>query len=515
MRYCLLLFAQLLAAAIVPAADAPPAVVSMEGLGQNGRSFLTSKRRLELHCLDVPGLMAMGAAEQAALLDRAAAAGFNAVSFEAPLIGPGGFSPVLGKPDPASAELWQRTFEALALRRLYAFPVLWTPATMEALVGKSGDPERFFAGKNALGWQAWALRQALTVKVHGRDLGSAPSIGAWILYRGPWPDAPPLPGRNVTRTPSVELRLNAWARWQGMVARKAGLRQMLGLGLWAKDPLPATRAPREVNDDVGASVPLAPLSAPDLKVDVSDERMQAMDALPPVPGADAEFVGELDDSDSLKPPPSNPWDLEGLDWSVVEAFFETAPIASQVDFLEFTLDTEDWYRVGERLADAAAKAEVPVLWRQDWRHASRYERTKRLTPPGTLAGLSGPWPPEEWPAPGESLWPPAPDFSPESAPFLFRSLKLVREGKRIVLVLELNRPATVTVHYGPQWPLSRARNSPAETKLKSHAKARLRAEHRLALEGLEAGKPFLLRVNALSAGGAQAVLRTRWVRAPE
>lgn len=509
MRKVAPLIAVFLSIATLLRAEAPPAVPGLEALDQNGRSFQTSRWRLPLRVYDSPGLLGLPADEQAALLDRVADAGFNAVSFETPLVGHNGLSPELGKVDDAAKAAWTRTFEACQFRRLYAFPVLWTPATVDALIGTATARDRFFAGKNALGWQAWALRQAAAIPVKGQPLSATAMVGGWLLYRGPWPDGPPLPGRVVDATPTAEARLRAWARWQVMAARRLGYRQCIGLGLYPKQDVGQGGAALQepVSVDADADAPFAPISSPDLVVDTSVAHSQALDILPPVPGADAEMVTELDDSAAVKEPPANPWDLEGLVWDEVEELFATLPLASQIDFIEFTLDTEDWYRVGDRLAEASQTSEVPILWRQDWRTASRYERNKRLAPPAPLAGLEGGWPDEDWPDAGNSLWSLHEAASPETAPFRIRNAKLATRDGKVYLSLGLNRPANVIASFGKGLPLDQQSASKVE--------ARPKAEHELLLKGVKPGAQFLLKVQALSPQHGTALMRTRWARAPK
>jgi hypothetical protein len=501
------LLAALLLATLLRA-EAPPPVPGLEPLDDNGRSFQTQRQRVPLRVLDAPDLLSLSNSDQAALLDRAADAGFNTVSFEAPLVGPQGLSRDLGRVDPSAAAAWTRAFEALQFRRLYALPVLWTPASIDALVGTPTARAQFFGGKNALGWQAWALRQAAGLKVKGRPLNATPGVAGWILYRGAWPDAPPLPGRAVGVSNTAEARLRGWARWQVQVARRLGYQQRLGLGLWAKSDLgPSGPTLTEPDNSGSGGAPFAELSSPNLVVDTSPEHAKALDILPPVPGSDAELVGQLDDSANVKAPPANPWDLEGLDWEAVESLFSSFPLASQIDFLELTLDSEDWYRVSERLAEAAQTTEVPVLWRQDWRTASRYERNKRLAPPSPLAGLEGAWPADDWPPTGESLWSSREAPSPETAAFRMRSARVLKQGKGLVLSLQLNRPAAVIASYGPSLPLEKQSGTkPGE---------RPKAEVVLPLPGIAPGSAFLLKVQALSPSHGAAILRTRWVRAPK
>jgi hypothetical protein len=205
----------------------------------------------------------------------------------------------------------------------------------------------------------------------------------------------------------------------------------------------------------------------------------------------------------VPPPPASPWDLEGLDWGAVERLFSGLPTSSGLSFLEFTLDTEDWYRIGDRLAQAAGMAEVPVLWRQDWRTASRYERAKRLKAPGPLAGLEGPWPDDDWPSEGEALWP-AEGPSPATAPFFAQVLGLSREGDAVTLDVQLSRPGGLTVDWGKAVPL--------EHESVTDDKARI--VHHIPLGRLAKGAWFLLKVKGDSARFGSCQLRTRWIRAP-
>jgi hypothetical protein len=232
-----------------------------------------------------------------------------------------------------------------------------------------------------------------------------------------------------------------------------------------------------------------------------------MDALPPVPGAEAvedPDQGTVDDAAVVPAPPPNPYDLEGLDWSAVDGLFAAFPTASQIDFIEFTLDTQDWFRVGQRLALAASQAEVPVLWRQDWRAAPQYERMKRLEAPSGLAGLEGPWPADDWPAKDEPLWPAHEAVGASAAPFRVTDLKLVREGGRVFLETRLTRPAELTVDWGRSLPLKRRSVSAAGDGVL----------HRIPLEDLPQGGLFLLRLKGVSPKYGVCLLRTRWMRTP-
>ncbi|HXB96827.1 MAG TPA: hypothetical protein VNZ54_02165, partial [bacterium] len=468
MRLKLGLVPLLLALAWAPplAADAPPAVAGQERLFDNGRGFTTLTQRLAMHCLDEPGLLALGPDDQAKVLDQAAAAGFNAVSFEAPLFGPQGLCRSLGTVDEAQRQQWTRLLEGCALRQLWAFPVLYTPQAVDGLVGTGTARAVFFAGRNALGWQSWALHQASKVMVRGQGVTATTTVGGWLLYRGPWPDGPPVNDRPAPATPTAEARLRAWAAWQVRLARKLGFRQELGLDLLAKQDLGAEGGPgpeaaqaQPQPDDTAAAAgaaPVAALSTVSFSAQALAEQGSELDVLPPVPGA--EKTEGLDDSASVPAAPASPWDLEGLDWPMVEGLFQSLPLASQVDFLCLTLDSQDWYRVGDRLAAAAQTAEVPVLWRQDWRGASPYERRKHLAGTAPLAGLIGPWPSDDWPAVGEALWPPREQPSPATAPFYVRACRWEKDAHGPVLVVQLSRPADFTLHWGSRPPLEHSAN---------------------------------------------------------
>ena len=511
-----------LALALLPAglpASAPPRTYGLQKLGDNGRGFVTRDAKLPLHCYDAPGLLALPVEEQAEALNKAAAAGFNAISFEAPLAGPLGLSKTLGKIDAAQGDNLTRLIQACAKRRLYAFPVLWTPATADALIGTANAKTVFFGGKNSLGWQHWLAGEMARLKVEGVPLTQTATVGGWILYRGPWPGGPPLPhGEANAVTPSPEAWLRQWAQWQVRDYHKLGFTQRLGLGLWAKADLPLTlenrpEAPviKADGDKPAAPVieaaPFAPLSTTETSGALSLEQAKELDQLPPVPGPGGAKAddGEGDESPSLSvpAPPATPWDLEGLDWDKVEAFFATAPLSTQVDFLEFSLETEDWYRVGDRLAQAAAKAEVPVVWRQDWRTASRYERPKRLEAPLPLAGLVGPWPEEDWPGEGETLWPF--DKDEPQTPFEVRKVAIHKVGRKVVLEVELNKPADLVVRWGKGWPLDQETRSEGRSK----------AEFKLPLVGAQPGEWLLLQVKADTRSAGGAVARARWIRVPQ
>jgi hypothetical protein len=500
----------------LPAADLPRSV-ELERLGDNGRSFVSPEARVPLRCLDLAAILQLPADEQVQALDRAASAGFNAVSFEAPLYGPQGLAKALGKVDAGQAEALSRLLQACRHRRLYAFPVLWTPAAADALIGTASARTAFWGGKNSLGWQAWSLHELAKLRVDGQPLTASAAVGGWLLYRGPWPGGAPLHGAAPeAMTPSGEAWLRSWASWQVKLLRKAGFTQRLGLGLWAKKDLPlSTEIPPQAPvvkvdgpqpaSPVAEPAPYAPLSDTSVTAEASQEQAKALDALPPVPGIS---LGDGDSDADQAPAPDaaaaqTPWDLEGLDWDRIEDFFAGAPLSTQVDFLEFSLETEDWYRVGDRLAQAAAKAEVPVLWRQDWRTASRYERLKRLEAPAPLAGLEGPWPDDDWPSDGEALWPPAEGAA--QAPFAIRKLALKRQGRKLLLAVELNKPASLIVRWGKAWPLNQEVRSSGRAK----------TEISLPLVGALPGQWLLLQVKADTQRAGGAVARTRWMKAPQ
>ena len=492
-----------------------PRTFPLERLADNGRSFVTEGAKVPLRSLDVPGLLGLPLEEQVEALNKAAGAGFNAVSFEAPMFGPQGFAKALGKQDVAQGEALGKLLSACARRRIYAFPVLWTPAAVDAMIGTSNARTVFWGGKNCLGWQSWSIHELAKLKVDGRPLTQCAAVGGWLLYRGPWPGTAPIQGAQLeSRTPTTETWMRNWAQMQVRAFRKAGFSQRLGLGLWAKKDLAASvevkPEPPVVVGTANAvspaveAAPYAALSDASVTADASVAHAKALDALPPVPGAelgngDPDGEGE---AISVGPSAQTPWDLEGLDWERVEAFFATAPLSTQVDFLEFTQETEDWYRVADRLAEAVTKAEVPVLWRQDWRTASRYERLKRLDAPPPLAGLNGPWPDEDWPGDGEALWPSA---EAGQAPFKFRSVKLTRSGSKIQVAVELSKPADLIVRWSKAWPLNNEVRS----------KGRSKAEISLPLVGVAPGQWVLVQVKADTQRAGSAVARARWLQAPK
>lgn len=486
-------------------ADGPPAVPAMARLFDNGRAFTTLQRRLPIRCLDLPGLLSLPTADQAQKLDRAAAAGFNSVSFEAPLFGPDSLAPKLGAVDDGKRQALGRLLDAFALRRLYAFPVLFPASAVDALGGTDPAHVTFFAGRNAVGWEAWALEALAKTPVKDGSVTACASVAGWILYRGPWPDGCPLPGRPAALTPSVEARLTAWAAWQVKVARRLGFRQELGLGLWAKRDLgvdaPADAA--DVASPAGSPAPVAPLSIVTFDPTALNQEGAALDALPPVPGDDAQKV---DDSASIPAAPASPWDLEGLDWGQVDDLFQRLPTLSQLNFLEFTLNSEDWYRVGDRLAEAAGKADVPILWRQDWRKDSSYERQKHLAPPAPLAGLVGPWPDDDWPDAGNALWAPQDPPRASNAPFFVRAWTW-EKGPTPVLLVQMSRPCDMTLRWAKKAPLNRSVTG-------AKAGKGPRVEQHFELEGLKPGDWFLMRLEAHSPTFGSAVVRTRWMQVP-
>jgi hypothetical protein len=496
--------------------EAVPRAFGFDHLSDNGRNFITSEASLPLRCLDLPGLLALPEKDQDLVLDKAGSAGFNAISFEAPLYGPQGLAQTLGQVDAARSGALVRLLAAMAKHRLYAFPVLWTPAAADALIGTVNAKTAFFNGKNSLGWEAWAARNLAALKLdQGEPITATAAVGGWLLYRGPWPGGEPKQGAAPEAvTPSSEAWMRNWARWQVQVFHKAGFTQRLGLGLWAKRdlgaaddaslaaPAPAVDLQRLANTEAEEGAPFAPLSGGADDSAGNTPPTQAPDILPAVPGKAG--VAAMEGA-SATAAAATPWDLEGLDWDRVEAFLANAPLNTQVDFLEFSLDTEDWYRVGDRLAEAAAKAEVPIVWRQDWRTASRYERGKRLEPPAPLAGLAGPWPDDDWPGDGESIWPSKEEHSGAVVPFQIRQVELARKGGKILLTAELNKPATLTVRWGKGWPLDH----------EWHSQGRPKTAQTLPLVGAAPGQWLLVQVRAQSLGGALAVARAHWLRAPK
>jgi hypothetical protein len=481
--------------------DAPPTVAGPEALFDNGVAFCQRSRRTEIRCLDVPAMLSLGDAERARLLDRAAAVGFNAVSFEAPLFGPRGLCRRFGSVDPDAAAAFTRTLEACDLRRIYAFPVLFNQSCVDALASTAtaSTRTRFFNDTRALGWEYWALGQAAGLKVLGRPLAQSAAVGGWLLYRGPWPGGAPLAGGAAAADNEEYARLRNWSLWAVRAARKAGYRQELGMGLWIQGDLGPGPAPNPVfaAGSGTSGPPLAPLAEVSFAPEDLSRQASELDVLPPVPGADAEKVPGLADADGAGRVPG------GLDWDAVEALVGKMPVSGQFGFLEVTLDAQDWYLVGGRLGQAADKAEVPVLWRQDWRTPPHDERLKRLSAPQGLAGLEGPWPDDDWPLDGTSIWP-SDSEEESSAPFRIGSARLgVSKGKPVLEVL-LTRPAVLTADFGGAIPL------------KHHFRSRKPSIlHKVPLEGLPKGKAFLVRLRADSPRFGTCKLATRWMWAPK
>ena len=159
-------------------------------LAQNGFVFTTGGEPCAIHAVDMPALLGMPALEQEKALDRASLLGFNAVSFECPLYGPGGlYLATRSKPDPAFCQALAQSLSRLRVRLLYPMPVLWTASAAASLEQALGlEPGAFFTDKRCLQWQAYQLKGLADVRdAEGRRLAGFEDLGAWLLYKGPVP----------------------------------------------------------------------------------------------------------------------------------------------------------------------------------------------------------------------------------------------------------------------------------------------------------------------------------------
>ncbi len=485
MRFLLgILSAWVLFPAGVDAAD-------FEALRSSGAGFVVGEARLPLRALEQVDLLALSQVEREKVLDRAAAAGFNAVLFRAPLFGAMSFSQTLGKFDPAKARDFMALLNAMALRRLYAFPVLWDALAYEAFSTAGGGEEKFLTGKIQTQWQAWLATQLMR---SDKALGRHNALGGWIIYRGAWA-GPSRGAKKIQGSQAHTAAMRAWVAYQVRAMRAAGAKQLMGVDFLLKGDLGRDR--KSLDADLGhdSLEDLAPLSEPP-PISMTTQSLAApeeLDRLPPVPGSDlSKSEGEA----------LTPWDLEGLDWDEVGRALTEVPAGAGVDFLVLTLDTEDWYRVGDAMGEEAReKALAPVLWRQDWRAASRYERQKHLEAPEGVAGLAGPWPDKDWPEPNEQIWP-SRSNKPGSADMalIFKFLEVSLEDKTPVITLHLNRPSEIDMAWGRSWPLGK--------RLSSKEPALV---HRFKLKGAKMGDQILLQARASSKRWGRANMRPRWV----
>jgi hypothetical protein len=447
---------------------------------------------MPIRCFDAQGLMDMDSKAQDGLLDRAAAAGFNSVTFNAPVFGEGAFCSRLGSLDATRVEAFKRLVGAMAFRRLYAFPVLWDAGSVAAFEAVGGGEAKFFSGRTQNLWQAWLLRSLAKAAA----LNARSGLGAWIVYRGPWPGP-------KTRNPSeaesgkgqaFTAPLRTWVLWQLRALRQGGATQLCGLGFFLKGDLGDAKTVQSPDLDMsklGGPPPLAPALDKDLRLPDA----KAMDHLPPLPGM-------TDEDAPAGAQVLTPWDLEGVDWDSVGRAAKEIPVSTGLDFMELTLDTEDWYRVGEAMASMAEKnMQTPLLWRQDWRKASRYERQKHLEAPEGMAGLEGPWPEADWPDAGESIWPVEGPPTAANVPLLFKYLEIQRdEDGHPMLGLHLNRPAELEIRWGTSWPPKKVSASKDPALV-----------HELPLKGAKFGQQILFTARALSKRWGPAALKLRWI----
>jgi hypothetical protein len=491
MRLAALLFASALAAS--------PLRAAMEPLRNNGAVFTRAEIALPLRCLESRGLLSMAPPLQDALLDKAASAGFNSVSFAAPLFGPDGFCQKLGGLDQAKVASFMELLAKLESRELYAFPVLWDQPSVAAFSRAAGGAGPFFTGKIQNQWQAWLLKEFFRAAAPQGLSGSA-AIGGWIVYRGPWP-GPKSRGSEASDpagSQAFTAPLRNWLLWQLRALRQSGSKQMAGADFILKNELgEKNSAPDAVTAAAELSLPLAPA----LEKETALPDPAAMDRLPPLPGIAPGAPKEAQE-EAL-----TPWDLEGVDWDSVGRALREVPAATGLDFVQVSLDTEDWFRVGEAMgAVGQRELQTPLVWRQDWRAASRYERQKRLEAPEGVAGLMGPWPDDDWPEAGESVWPPPAQGLPKPKAVAFKYLELISVKGAPVVKLHLNRKGTVELLWDKKWPPSKRAASLDPALL-----------HELPLKGAKFGDTVLFYARAKSPGAGRAVLRSRWMllKAPQ
>jgi hypothetical protein len=467
----------------------------LERLRNNGALFVRGEDRMPLRCLEAADLLSRAPSAQDAELDRAASAGFNSVSFSAPIFGPDGFCKKLGSMDSDRVGSFKSLLARMEAKRLYAFPVLWNDAAVDAFEKAGGGSAKFFVGKIQNQWQAWLVRELLRGPSGDVSLSSTAAVGGWILYRGPWP-GPKRRGAEQSDAGGAQAftsALRSWLLGQLRALRQAGAVQMAGADMMLKGDLGAKA---EVDDpSLGpkeGGVPVAELKQDETSLADSD----AMDKLPPLPGQE-KVTGE-----SVAGPALTPWDLEGVDWDSVARALREIPVSTGLDFMELTLDTEDWYRVGDAMAQASDKdRQAPLVWRHDWRNASRYERQKRLEPPEGLAGLMGPWPDNDWPDAGESIWPNEAKADSLSRALVFKYMEVLSKEGKPVLALHLNKPSQVFLSWGKRWPPSKASASTDPALV-----------HELVLKGAHFGDSILFFAVAKSKRWGGAALRCRWIK---
>ena len=284
--------------------------------------------------------------------------------------------------------------------------------------------------------------------------------------------------------------LRGWLLWQLRALRQGGATQMAAVDIVLKHDLGASAA--SMDEANGVSETAVPVAEMKTETTVLADP-STMDHLPPLAGAE-----DASGDTNFAAAALTPWDLEGVDWDSVGRALREIPASTGLDLLLLTLDTEDWYRVGDAMAGSVEKdAQVPVVWRHDWRSASRYERQKRLEAPAALAGLCGPWPDNDWPEAGESIWPVDEKLSKALA---FKYIEVLSDEGHPQLGLHLNRPGTIDLDWGKQWP--------PEKRSASHDKALV---HKLSLKGAHFGENVLIVARASSKSWGRAVLKARWI----
>jgi hypothetical protein len=84
-------------------------------------------------------------------------------------------------------------------------------------------------------------------------------------------------------------------------------------------------------------------------------------------------------------------------------------------------------------------------------------------------------------------------------------VELKRQGRKLKLEVDLNKPAEISVQWGKAWPLEHS----------AHSKGKPKTQHSLVLNGAGPGPWLLLQVRASSPKAGEAVARTRWIKLPQ
>lgn len=341
---------KLLLAALMLASLARSA--GLEPVKSNGALFSSGGQRLPLRCLELKNLLSLDTGLQEQMLDKAAAAGFNSVGFDAPVFGPGSFCEKLGTLNTAKVEAFKALLARLEARRLYALPLFWNQESVEAFARMGGGPEKFYSGRVQLQWQSWLIKSVAKESGLGGVSPTARLAGA-LIWRGAWPGPKKrgIEAKDASGAQAFTAPLRAWLLWQLRAFRQAGAFQLSGAGLILKAEIGDKPQPDDPSLLASGELPLGAMHEGETQLGDLAE----LDKLPPLPGA-ARVTGETEHEDL------SVWDLEGLDWDSIGKAMDEIPVSTGLDFMELTLDTEDWYRVGEVMGGMAESSmQVPLL----------------------------------------------------------------------------------------------------------------------------------------------------------